>query len=66
MIGCTHSPNRDGADTAREHQRTLTRYTFARVMMGSRCEITIEGESEPTAARAAGLAFDEIKLIEQK
>ncbi len=64
MIGCTHSPNRDGADTAQEQQRTLTRYSFARVMMGSRCEITIEGKSESATARAAGLAFDEIKRIE--
>lgn len=63
--GCTPTPIAGDRGVAAEEQGTLMRYRFARVMMGSRCEITIEGVDEPAAARAAGLAFDEIKRIER-
>lgn len=33
--------------------------------MGSRCEITLEAENEPAAARAAGKAFEQIQRIER-
>lgn len=33
--------------------------------MGSRCEIMLEAADEPSAARAAAVAFDEIKRIEK-
>ena len=65
ISGCAQPPTRVGTDPAQSNQRTLTRYRFARVMMGSRCEITLEAPSEPDAARAAGRAFDEIKRIER-
>ena len=63
--GCAKTPTRAGIDPTQEGQRTLTRYRFARVMMGSRCEITLEATNEPEAAQAVGRAFDEIKRIER-
>ena len=62
--GCAQPPTRAGTGPASSEQRTLTRYRFARVMMGSRCEITLEAPSETEAARVAALAFDEIRRIE--
>lgn len=64
ISGCTQSPTQVGTDPTEKNQRTLTRYRFARVLMGSRCEILLEAPSEPEAARAAGMAFDEIRRIE--
>lgn len=62
--GCTPAPAPIGDDPVLSDQRTLTRHQYARVLMGSRCIITLEAPSEPEAARAAAMAFDEIARIE--
>ena len=42
-----------------------TRYTYARVLMGTECRITLEAASEPEAAEAARMAFARIGEIER-
>lgn len=64
VSGCAPTPIRAGTGPIQNDQTTLTRYRFARVMMGSRCEITLEAPSESLAAQAAGAAFEEIRRIE--
>lgn len=52
---------------ARSQQKTHStpnRYTYARLLMGSRCKILLYAESERQAAAAATAAFDEIARIE--
>ncbi|MEX0875840.1 MAG: FAD:protein FMN transferase, partial [Phycisphaerales bacterium] len=65
MGGC-QTTGTPGPDAQRpEGQVTLNRYRFARILMGSRCEIVLYGPKEPAAAGAAGAAFDEIARIER-
>ena len=63
VVGCVQTPSEGGV--LKNEQNTLTRYRYARVIMGSRCEITLEAENEPAAARAAGKAFGQIQRIER-
>ena len=63
-FGCVQPSIPDGDASAVSDQRTRNRYQFARVLMGSRCVITLEAPSEPEAAQAAARAFDEIARIE--
>lgn len=44
---------------------TLKRYSYARIMMGSRCRIILYAPNEAVAADAADAAFDEVSRIEQ-
>lgn len=65
-VGGCRTTNTPGPDAERPSgQVTLNRYRFARILMGSRCEIVLYGPEEPDSARAAGEAFDEIARIER-
>lgn len=47
-----------------EAHYTLSRYTYARLLMGTRCTITLYAESEKAGSEAAMEAFNEIAQIE--
>jgi thiamine biosynthesis lipoprotein len=62
VAGCAH---RTGPGTdVRDGQRTLERYEFARVLMGTRCRIVVFAGSEQEAADAGARAFDRIAALE--
>jgi thiamine biosynthesis lipoprotein len=62
VAGCGH---RTGPGTdVRDGQRTLDRYEYARVLMGTRCRIVLFAGSEQEAADAGAKAFDRIAALE--
>lgn len=66
--GCAappETPDRSPANAAAAGEATRQRFTFARLAMGSRAEITLHAATEAEAAAASSLAFDAIERVEQ-
>jgi len=62
VVSCTSRPATRHPDS-KEHN-TLNRYSYAKILMGSRCKITLFAPNEAQAATAAAIALDEVARIE--